>query len=107
MREWRTAGRSAVGPGGGVGAALVPLAVALSGCMSLKSTGAAQTAPGKITLKVVVCASNYKHVGAPNWTDCQPGNVGKIVAEDVNREDAMTGGFGQILVGFRVPLNTV
>jgi hypothetical protein len=92
---------------GCVGAALVLLAVALSGCLSLKSTGAAQTAPGKITLKVVVCASNYKHVGAPNWTDCQPGNVGKIVAEDVNREDAMTGGFGQILVGFRVPLNTV
>jgi hypothetical protein len=92
---------------GCAGAALVLLAVALSGCLSLKSTGAAQTTPGKITLKVVVCASNYKHVGAPNWTDCQPGPVGKIVAEDVNREDATTGGFGQILVGFRVPLNTV
>jgi hypothetical protein len=107
MRERRTAGRSAAARRGCVGAALVLLAVALSGCLSLKSNGAAQTTPGEITLKVVVCASNYKHVGAPNWTDCQPGPVGKIVAEDVNREDAMTGGFGQILVGFRVPLNTV
>lgn len=94
---------------GCVGAALVLLTVALSGCLSLKSNSASQTTPGKITLKLVVCASNYKHAPAPapNWTDCQPGNVGKIVAQDVNREDALTGGFGQILVGFRVPLGTV
>jgi hypothetical protein len=110
MRERRTAGRSAVARRRGcVGAALLFLTVALSGCLSLKSNSASQTTPGKITLKVVVCASNYKHAPAPapDWTDCQPGNVGKIVAQDVNREDAVTGGFGQILVGFRVPLGTV
>jgi hypothetical protein len=109
MRERRTAGRSAVARRRGcVGAALLFLTVALSGCLSLKSNSASQTTPGKITLKVVVCASKYVHAaGPPDWTDCQPGNVGKIVAQDVNRDDATTGGFGQILVGFRVPVGTV
>lgn len=108
MRKRRAAGRPAVALRRGcVGATLIVLAVALSGCLSLKSTAASQTTPGKITLKVVVCASNYNHVGAPNWTDCQPGAVGKIVAQDVNREDALKDGFGQLLVGFRVPLGTV
>jgi hypothetical protein len=91
-----------------VGAALVFLTVALSGCLSLKSNEASQTAPGKITLKVVVCASNYDHkANLPNWPECQPANGGKIVSQDVNRADATTGGFGQLLVGFRVPLGTV
>jgi hypothetical protein len=106
MRERRTAGRSAVFRRRGcVGAALVFLTVALSGCLSLKSNEASQTAPGKITLKVVVCASNYDHTkNLPNWTDCQPGKIGSA---DINREDATKDGFGQFLVGFRVPLGTV
>jgi hypothetical protein len=86
------------------GAALVVLTVALGGCVSLKSNDASQTTPGKVTLTAVICASNYKHAAAPDWTDCQPGNVGKILFADDSGEDATQDGFGQMLIGFRVPI---
>jgi hypothetical protein len=109
MQEQRAASRpAAVLRRAVAGAALASLAMALTGCLSLRSNDASQTTPGKITIKAVVCASNYKHVGAPNWTDCQPGKTGKdILFDDNTREDAMTKSFGQILVGFRVPRNTI
>jgi hypothetical protein len=109
MQARRTSCRSTAALRRGcAGAALAILTVALSGCLSLKSNEASQTSPGKITLKAVVCASNYEHVGAPNWTDCQPGKTGKeILFKDHNRTDATTKGFGQLLVGFRVPRGTV
>jgi hypothetical protein len=86
-----------------VGAALALLTVALSGCLSLKSNEASQTTPGKVTLKAVVCASNYNHKTPPpppNWTDCQENNV---VARDNRRSDATDSGDGRLLVGFRIP----
>jgi hypothetical protein len=109
MQERRTTGRSAAALRlACASAALAFLTVVVSGCLSLKSNEASQTTPGKITIKAVVCASNYKHVGAPNWTDCQPGNSGKdVLFRDNIREDAMTKGFGQMLVGFRVPRGAV
>jgi hypothetical protein len=104
-QERRAADRaSAVRRRACIGAALAVLAVALSGCVSLKSNDASQTTPGKVTLTAVACASNYLHAAAPDWTDCQPGNVGKILFADSNREDATQDGFGQMLVGFRVPV---
>jgi hypothetical protein len=102
-------GRSAMALRRGcVGAALAVLTVALSGCLSLKTNEASQSAPGKITIKSVVCASKYDHVAKPDWTDCQPGanNVG-LLFKDQTRADATTKDFGQLLVGFRVPRGTV
>jgi hypothetical protein len=88
------------------GAALAVLAMTLSSCVSLKTNDASQTTPGKITIKSVVCASKYTR-GAPDWTDCQPGAGGKdVLFKDNTRQDATTAGFGQLLVGFRVPRGT-
>ena len=88
------------------GLALALLTMALSGCLSLKSNEASQTAPGKVTIKAVVCASKYDK--PLQWTDCQPGASGKdILFRDNTREDATKQGFGQMLVGYRVPRGTV
>jgi hypothetical protein len=83
-------------------AALAVLTVALSGCLSLKTNGASQTSPGKVTIKAVVCASKY--VAPLDWTDCQANNV---ALKDAARADATQDGFGQILVAFRVPIGTL
>jgi hypothetical protein len=87
-----------------VGAALVVLAVSVSGCISLKTNTATQATPGKVTVKAVVCASKYARGGSPDWTDCQPST--KLFAPDNHRQDATTAADGRLLVGFRVPAGT-
>jgi hypothetical protein len=64
--------------------------------MSLKENKVVQTTPGKVTIRTVVCASNY----AAN-KECGPGN---LFAGDNNRADATAAKTGQMLVGFRVPV---
>jgi hypothetical protein len=88
-----------------MGAALVFLTTAFSGCLALRTNEAVkQTMPGKITLKAVVCASNYK--AAANLPECKPTKNAK--RQDNTAEDATTTqASGQLLVGFRVPLGTV
>ncbi len=44
---------------GRAGAALALVALAVSGCMSLKENKVVQTTPGKVTIRTVVCASNF------------------------------------------------
>ena len=88
---------------GGIGAALVFLMLTLSGCLALKSNDASQTTPGKVTIKAVVCASNY--LAVKTLPDCQPKKDGK--RQDNTQDDATKSGAGQLLVGFRVPVGTV
>jgi hypothetical protein len=80
-------------------AVLAVIALALSGCMSLKENKVTQTTPGKVTIRTVVCASNYART-AP-LPECGPTN---LFAADNNRADAKTAKKGQLLVGFRVPI---
>jgi hypothetical protein len=84
---------------GGTAAVLALFGLALSGCMSLKESKVVQETPGKVTIRTVLCASNY---AAQPWADCQKNNV---FAEDNNRKDATDPKSGQLLVGFRVPLS--
>ena len=65
---------------GRAGAALTLVALAVSGCMSLKENKVVQTTPGKVTIRTVVCASNF----AAN-KECGPAN---LFAVDNNRTDA-------------------
>jgi hypothetical protein len=81
---------------GRAGSALLLGALALSSCMSLKENKVVQTSPGKVTIRTVVCASNY---AAPK-SECAQNNV---FATDNHRADANQARTGQILVGFRVP----
>lgn len=83
---------------GRAGAALALVALAVSGCMSLKENRVVQTTPGKVTIRTVVCASNY--AGVKTLAECGPG---KLFAVDNNRADATAAKKGQLLVGFRVP----
>jgi hypothetical protein len=90
---------------------LVLLAFSLTGCLSIKSQGASQRAPGVVTLGGVVCGSDYNQ---SSYSGCDDSNV----AETDNRAhegcDADGGagdpsgcgltGDGQLLVGFRVPV---
>ena len=76
---------------------LVALAVGLTGCMSIKSETATQRAPGVVTLGAVICASDYDATRSP---DCEETNVAET---DNLRLDAEGTGFGQLLVGLRVP----
>jgi hypothetical protein len=86
---------------GRTGALVALVALALSGCMSLKENKVVQTTPGKVTIRTVVCASNYAMTkGVP---ECGPGN---LFAIDNNRADATAAKKGQLLVGFRVPIGT-
>jgi hypothetical protein len=103
MHERRTGSQAtAARRRGCVGAALALLAMTLSGCLSLKANSASQTAPGKVTIKAVVCASKYD---APlDWTDCQANNV---LLKDNSRQEATQDGPGQVLVGFRVPAGAI
>jgi hypothetical protein len=92
-------------------APLVLVAFSLTGCLSIKSQGASQRAPGVVTLGGVVCGSDYNQ---SSYSGCDDSNV----AETDNRAhqgcDADHGagdpvscgleGDGQLLVGFRVPL---
>ncbi len=81
---------------GRAGAALTLVALAVSGCMSLKENKVVQATPGKVTIRTVVCASNF----AAN-KECGPSN---LFAADNNRADATAAKKGQLLVGFRVPI---
>ncbi|MEA2137136.1 MAG: hypothetical protein QOG56_286 [Solirubrobacteraceae bacterium] len=84
---------------GRTGAALALFALALSGCMSLKENKIVQTTPGKVTIRTVLCASNYAKVsGLP---DCNKDSVFEI---HNNTADATAAKDGQLLVGFRVAL---
>jgi hypothetical protein len=69
--------------------------------VSLKENKVVQATPGKVTIRTVLCASNY---AAQPWADCQRNNV---FAEDYNRKDATEPKSGQLLVGFRIPLGAV
>jgi hypothetical protein len=89
-----------------VGAALALVAPALSGCLSLQATEVVkQTTPGKVTIRTVVCASDYPAPPTPAlaWSDCQPTNIAE---GDNDRTDATQAGTGHLLVGFRVPRGT-
>jgi hypothetical protein len=77
--------------------ALTLLALALSSCMSLKENTVVQTTPGKVTIRTVVCASNYANVES----ECAAKNV---FATHNNQADANQDKTGQLLVGFRVPI---
>jgi hypothetical protein len=81
---------------GRAGSALLVLALALSSCMSLKENKVVQTTPGEVTIRTVVCASNY---GAAK-SECAANNV---FAEHNNPADATQAKTGQLLAGFRVP----
>ena len=83
---------------GRAGAALALVALAVSGCMSLKENKVVQTTPGKVTIRTVVCASNFAANKA--LAECGPAN---LFAVDNNRADATAAKKGQLLVGFRVP----
>lgn len=82
---------------GRAGSALTLLALALSSCMSLKENKVVQTTPGKVTIRTVVCASNY---GVAN-SQCAANNVFATHNNPANANQAKT---GQLLVGFRVPI---
>ena len=84
---------------GRAGAALALVALAVSGCMSLKENKVVQATPGKVTIRTVVCASNFAAV--KTLPECGPSN---LFAADNNRTDATTAKKGQLLVGFRVPI---
>jgi hypothetical protein len=84
---------------GRAGAALALVALAVSGCMSLKENKVVQTTPGKVTIRTVVCASNY--AGVKTLPECGPSN---LFAGDNTRADATAANKGQMLVGFRVPI---
>jgi hypothetical protein len=81
-------------------AALALLAVGLTGCISIKSRTTLQRAPGVVSLRVVLCPSDY--ISPTTYTTCNPSNVADL---DQLRADAdqQPPTFGQVLVGFRVP----
>jgi hypothetical protein len=84
---------------GRTGAALALFALALSGCVSLQENKIVQTTPGKVTIRTVLCASNYlKTAGLP---DC---NKDSVFEPHNNPADATVVKDGQLLVGFRVAL---
>jgi hypothetical protein len=78
------------------------LTLALSGCISLKANEVAQTIPGKITIRTVVCASN--DLAKPTLPQCADANT---FAGDNDNADGAKAGKGQLLVGFRVPIDVV
>src|SRR5262245_42356777 len=92
---------------------LILLVLPLTGCVSIKSEGLSQKAPGLVTLGGVICGSDYNR---STYGGCNEANV----AEPDNRKlqgcDADGGagdpsgcgvaGDGQLLVGFRVPLGS-
>ncbi|MEY2513575.1 MAG: hypothetical protein QOJ89_933 [bacterium] len=84
---------------GRTGAALALLALALGGCVSLKENKIVQTTPGKVTVRTVLCASNYAKVAG--LQDC---NKDSVFEPHNNAADATQAKDGQLLVGFRVPL---
>ncbi len=91
---------AAVLQAGGAAAALALLALTLSSCISLKENDAVQTTPGKVTIRTVVCASDY--AGTKGLPECGPNNL--FAGDDNNRVDAPNDAkTGQLLVGFRVP----
>jgi hypothetical protein len=91
-------------------AASLPLAVALSGCIAIKSETAGQRLQGFVTLSVTICLSDHDR---DTYTTCDPP---ENTAENDNsfEGDEDLGGThftelqrGQLLVGFRVPSGTV
>jgi len=84
---------------GRTGAALALFALALSGCMSLKENKIVHTTPGKVTIRTVVCASNYAKAAGPQGCDKD-----SVFEPHNNPGDATDIKDGQLLVGFRVPL---
>jgi hypothetical protein len=82
------------------GSALLLLALAFSSCISLKENKVVQTTPGKVTIRTVVCASNY---GVAK-SDCAATNVFATHNNPANADQAKK---GQLLVGFRVPMGVI
>jgi hypothetical protein len=92
---------------------LVLLVLPLTGCLSIKSEGLSQRAPGVVTLGGVVCGSDYNQ---SSYAGCDDGNVAEPDNRALQGCDADGGagdpqgcgltGDGQLLVGFRVPLGS-
>ncbi len=84
-------------------AATVALAIGLTACISIKLETTFQRAPGVVSLKFIVCASDYD---ASTYISCQASNVQET---DNLRFDAdgSSSTLGQLLVGFRVPDGSV
>jgi hypothetical protein len=85
-------------------AVLTAVAIAVSGCITIKSQSTSQRVAGVISLNLGVCASDDdRNV----YDDCDSVAPGRNTAESHNSDDAEAEGLGQLLVGFRVPVGTV
>jgi hypothetical protein len=92
---------------------LVLLALPLAGCVSIKSEGLTQRAPGVVTLGGVICGSDYNR---STYGGCNEANVAEPDNRHIQGCDADGGpgdpfgcgvtGDGQLMVGFRVPLGS-
>lgn len=83
----------------GVATVLVVLALGLTACLSIKLETTFQRAPGLVSLKFAVCASDYNQ---STYATCDDSNVQET---DNLRADSDGSGstLGQLFVGFRVP----
>jgi hypothetical protein len=92
---------------------LVLLVLPLTGCVSIKSEGLSQRAPGVVTLGGVICGSDYNK---STYGGCNEANVAEPDNRKVQGCDADGGagdpdlcgvtGDGQLMVGFRVPIGS-
>jgi hypothetical protein len=92
---------------------LILLVLPLTGCLSIKSEGLSQRAPGVVTLGGVVCGSDYNR---SSYAGCNEANVAEPDNRKIQGCDADGGagdpygcgvtGDGQLLVGFRVPIGS-
>jgi hypothetical protein len=92
---------------------LLLLVLPLTGCVSIKSEGLSQRAPGVVTLGGVICGSDYNR---SSYGGCNEANVAEPDNRKIQGCDADGGagdpfgcgvtGDGQLMVGFRVPLGS-
>jgi hypothetical protein len=92
---------------------LLVLVLPLAGCVSIKSEGLSQRAPGVVTLGGVICGSDYNQ---SSYGGCTAANVAEPDNRAIQGCDADGGAGdpwgcgvtadGQLMVGFRVPLGS-
>lgn len=85
-------------------AGITLVALAISGCITIKSQSTSQRVAGVISLNLGVCASDDDR---SIYDACDSLDPGRNTAESHNSNDAEVEGLGQFLVGFRVPAGTV
>ena len=87
----------------GFAVGITALAIALSGCITIKTQTTSQRAPGVISLNLSVCASDDDR---SVYDACDSAGADRNTTESHNSGEAGFDGLGQVLVGFRVPDGT-